>query len=104
MTTGVKEVTKEKLFQDLKMLVADSEELLRATANQAGEKISSARVRFEENLRHAKTRLDTAETAIADRTKEAAQMTDDYVKSNPWASVGIAGIAGLFIGLLIGRR
>ncbi|HEY3167978.1 MAG TPA: DUF883 family protein, partial [Candidatus Binatia bacterium] len=32
--------SKEKLVKDLKNLVADAEELLRATASQAGEKIT----------------------------------------------------------------
>ena len=104
MATGVNEVTKEKLFQDLKVLVADSEDLLRAKAIQPGEKFSSARPRFEENLKHAKTHLDKAETVLVDKTKEAAKMTDDYVKTNPWSAVGIAGTVGLIVGLLIGRR
>ena len=40
------EVSKEKLMQDLHMVVADAEELLRATAGQAGEKISVVRERI----------------------------------------------------------
>jgi ElaB/YqjD/DUF883 family membrane-anchored ribosome-binding protein len=37
------DVSKDKLVADLKVVVADAEELLRATASQAGEKVSAAR-------------------------------------------------------------
>ena len=44
------EAGKEKLVQDFRSVVADAEELLRATAGQAGEKVAAARERIQENL------------------------------------------------------
>jgi ElaB/YqjD/DUF883 family membrane-anchored ribosome-binding protein len=41
---------------------------------------------------------------IADRAKAAAQGTDQYVRDNPWTSIGAATLLGVVIGLLIGRR
>lgn len=40
-------VTKEKLITDFKVVIADAEELLKATAQDAGEKAVSARARIE---------------------------------------------------------
>ena len=40
-------VTKDKLVSDLRIVISDAEELLRATAGQAGEKIAAARSRIE---------------------------------------------------------
>ena len=97
-------VTREKLVSDLKVVIADAEELLRATANQAGEKIAEIRVKAEENLRNAKIRLARVEEAMLERTKAAARATDDYVRANPWRAVGIAAGAGFIVGLLVGRR
>ncbi|OGT03989.1 MAG: hypothetical protein A2Y51_01785 [Gallionellales bacterium RIFCSPLOWO2_02_60_31] len=97
------EVSKEKLMQDLRVVVADAEELLRATAGQAGEKVSAARERIQENLAAAKQRLAVAQDAVAARTKEAAKVTDEYVHENPWKAVGIAAGVGLVIGMLISR-
>lgn len=97
------EVSKEKLMQDLRVVVADAEELLRATAGQAGEKVSSARERIQESLSHAKGRLIAAEEAVVAKTRQAAKATDEYVHENPWKSVGIAAGAGLIIGMLISR-
>lgn len=97
------EVNKEKLMQDLRVVVADAEELLRVTAGQAGEKVSSARERIQENLVAAKVRLIAAEEAVVAKTKQAAKATDEYVHENPWKAVGIAAGAGLIIGMLISR-
>ncbi len=97
------EVSKEKLMQDLRVVVGDAEELLRATAGQAGEKVSAARERIQENLAAAKVRLIAAEEAVVARTKQAAKATDQYVHENPWKAVGIAAGVGLVVGVLISR-
>lgn len=97
------EVSTEKLMQDFRVVVADAEELLRATANQAGEKASAARERIQETLAAAKARLDVAEQAVVAKAKQAASATDEYVHENPWKAAGIAAGAGLIIGLLIAR-
>ncbi|MFA5371719.1 MAG: DUF883 family protein [Sideroxydans sp.] len=97
------DVSKEKLAQDLRTVVADAEDLLRATADQAGEKAASLRERAQANLARAKARLVEAEHAVVERTKVAAQATDDYVHENPWQSVGIAAAVGVLVGMLIGR-
>ena len=102
--TGVEgEVSKEKLMQDLRVVVADAEELLRATAGQAGEKISAARERIQENLAAAKERLAAAQESMVAKTKQAAKATDEYVHENPWRAVGIAAGVGLVVGMLISR-
>ena len=98
------DVSKEKLVADLKVVVADAEELLRATASQAGEKVSAARERIQASLATAKVKLNDAERALLDKTKEAAKATDEYVRDNPWQAVGAAAGIGFVLGILIGRR
>jgi len=95
---------KEKLMEDLRQVVADAEELLRATANQAGEGAATARARIQESLQVVKTRMVAAEDAVIERTREAAKVTDQYVHENPWKSVGASAVVGVVIGMLIARR
>lgn len=97
-------ISKDKLVQDLKAVVSDAEELLRATANQAGEKISAARERIQDSMHRAKVKLADAEVVMLDKTKEVARATDEYVHENPWKAVGIAAGVGFLVGLLISRR
>lgn len=97
------EASKERLIQDFRLVVADAEDLLHATAGIAGEKVSAARERIQENLAHAKTRLTEAEEEFVAKTKEAAKATDEYVHDNPWKAVGIGAAVGVIVGMLIGR-
>lgn len=98
------EVSREKLSADLRIVIADAEELLRATAGQMGEKAVVARERIQESLRVAKDKLARAEEVMVDKTKAAARATDDYVHDHPWGAVGIAAAVGLVMGMLISRR
>ena len=98
------DVSKEKLVADLKVVVADAEELLRATASQAGEKVVAARERIQASLATAKVKLSDAERALLEKSKLAAKAADEYVRDNPWQAVGAAAVAGLVLGVLISRR
>ena len=71
--------SKEKLVADLKLVVADTEELLRATAGAAGEKVGDLRERLAVRLRDAKERMIDLEVAVIDKTKAAARAT-----ATPW--------------------
>ena len=95
---------KQKFVSDMRVVVADAEEILRATAGVAGEKMADLRERVGERLRDAKLRIADAEAALVDKTKAAARATDDYVNDNPWRAVGIAAGVGLLLGIIIGRR
>lgn len=98
------DVTKEKLVADFRIVVADAEALLKATASDAGEKVVAAREKIQASLDVAKVKLSQAEAAIIDKTKQAARVTDEFVHENPWRAVGISACLGLVVGVLIARR
>lgn len=102
--TDFSDITKEQLAADFKVVVADAEALLKATANQGGETIAAIRAKAEISLANAKARLTDAQDALLEKSRLAARATDDYVHENPWRAVGIAAGMGVIIGLLIGRR
>ena len=94
----------DTLFDDLISVVKDAEELLKATAGLAGEKVAAARERAEASVRSARERLSTVREDVVEHTREAAERADDYVRRNPWQAIGVAALAGLVIGLLASRR
>jgi ElaB/YqjD/DUF883 family membrane-anchored ribosome-binding protein len=96
--------SKEKLVSDLKNLVADAEELLKATASQAGERIAEARKKIDQSLIEGKKALADAEKTVRAKSKEYADTADDYVRENPWTAVGVAAGVGLVLGLLMRGR
>lgn len=89
-----------KVAHDLHTLMADADELLRATAGAPGEKINAARVRAEESLRNIRERIRAAEREVVDRARSA----DRYVHENPWRSIATTGGIAFLLGLLISRR
>jgi ElaB/YqjD/DUF883 family membrane-anchored ribosome-binding protein len=100
----ISDVTKEQLIADFKVVIADAEALLKATAAQGGEAFVALRAKAEDSLAVAKAKITDAQEALVEKTKAAARVTDDYVHENPWRAVGAAAAVGLVIGLLIGRR
>jgi ElaB/YqjD/DUF883 family membrane-anchored ribosome-binding protein len=98
------QVTTEKLMNDMRVVVHDAEELLKATAGQAGEKVAAVRAQAEASLKAAKARLAAMGNGAFDQARHAADVTDQYVRGNPWQSVGIGAAVGMLIGFLAGRR
>jgi len=102
--SDMSQVSKDKLISDVKVVIADAEELLRATANSAGDKAADLRAKLQDRLAAARIKLAEAEAVVVDKAKAVGRVTDDYVQDNPWRSVGIAAGFGFIVGLLIGRR
>jgi len=94
---------KEKLMEDLRLVVSDAEELLRATASQAGEGAAAARARIQENLQVVKRRLVSGQDVLIEHTRKAAKVADQYVHDNPWQAIGISACMGAIVGMLIAR-
>ena len=95
---------RDQLMSDLKSVIQDAEAWLRNGSQMTGEELQAAKAKFERTLISAKADLIRLEETVVEKTKEAAKATDEYVKENPWKSVGIGAAAGLVIGLLISRK
>ena len=97
MTT---EQANERLAGDLKAVVRDAEELMKATAGQAGEKISEVRKRLATALESAKATCQRVE----EKTIAVAKATDRTIREHPYESIGIAFGLGLLVGVLVARK
>jgi|SRR4051812_10546988 len=99
-TTEDIEDSTEKLLQDLKAVVNDGEELLRAGANELSERGMAARERLTAALEVAK---DT-QRKLQERAMAGAKATDRIIRENPYQSIGVAFGIGMLIGVLINRK
>jgi len=97
-------VSTQKLMDDLSAVVADAEELLKATASQTGDRIMAVRARAEESVRVAKDRIADVQDQLMDQARATAREADVYVHENPWKAAGVAAAVGLLIGAIISRR
>jgi ElaB/YqjD/DUF883 family membrane-anchored ribosome-binding protein len=90
----------EKMVEDLKVVVRDGEELIKATAGEVGEKTKEARAKLGRALEAAKdTCVRLEEKAVA-----GAKATDKVIRDHPYQSIGIAFGVGLLIGVLVNRK
>lgn len=94
----------QRLVSDLKTLASDTQDLIKATAEQSGEKIAVAREKARAGLAHAQENIAAAQAALAGRAKDAARVTDNYVHEHPWGTIGVAALLAFAIGYIAGRR
>ena len=87
------ETPSSNLMDGLRAVIADAEELLRVTADQAGPRVQEVRARAEESLRSARGHLEGAGREL-----------DVQVRAHPWAAVGVAAGIGLIVGILLSRK
>ena len=57
-----------------------------------------------QKLQSAKATWNQASTAVSDNAKQYADVTDEYVRANPWKALGVAAAAGVLVGILLARR
>ena len=95
---------KDKLMADLRVVIADAEDLLRLGAEQTGVAATEWRGRVEARLAQARVSLITLQETAVEKVKAAGLAADEYVHDSTWKAVGAAAGIGLVIGLLIGRR
>ena len=72
------QLSTDKLMHDLRAVIGDAEELLKATAGQSGERIEKA--------------------------GDAVREWNGRVHDNPWTAVGVAAGVGLLAGILLARK
>ena len=85
-------------------LVADVEDLVKKVANVDDEEIAEIRSKVENTLAEARSSAAAGIAAVSGRSGEASEATDEYVRENPWAAIGIAAAIGIVIGFIAGRR
>lgn len=98
--TSASSVSREKIKDDLKTLVHDTESLIRATAGDMSDKAKEARTRLQGALAKAKETCHLLE----EKTIAAAKATDRTIRAHPYESIGIAFGVGLLIGVLVSRK
>ena len=90
---------REKVKGDIKALVQDAEDLLKATAGDVSVKAQEARSRLTSALENAKTTCSRLE----ERTLIAAKATDKVIRDHPYESIRVAFGFGVLFGILIVR-
>jgi ElaB/YqjD/DUF883 family membrane-anchored ribosome-binding protein len=81
-------------------LLENAQDLLNATAQVAGEKVTQARERLMTAVNNGKHTLEK----VQNQAREGAKATDRMIRANPYRSLTMALGVGALIGFLISRR
>ncbi len=92
-TTGGYEGKKEKLAHGIQGVVANAGDLMKDVGS-----------RVDRTVEEARAALAQAPAQVSGMAKHAAGVTDEYVRENPWTTIGVVAAAGVLIGLLMSRR
>jgi ElaB/YqjD/DUF883 family membrane-anchored ribosome-binding protein len=93
---SAEEGTTERLIRDLSTLINDAEELVKATGGKIAEKSKEELMAGLDKLKASCRRIEKGAAA-------GAQNADQFIRQNPYPSVGIAFAVGLIIGMLLKR-
>jgi ElaB/YqjD/DUF883 family membrane-anchored ribosome-binding protein len=95
---------RDKMAGDIKTVINDGEDLLKAAANVSGAGVAAVREKLGEKLSSAGARLADASRPAVDMARKSATAADGYVHDNPWLVIGAAAVVGALIGFLASRR
>jgi ElaB/YqjD/DUF883 family membrane-anchored ribosome-binding protein len=90
--------------QEVRKLIADVEELIRRVGDAADPELARLRTKVESTVATAKKAISDGTEQVQRQAKDAFEASDRYVRDQPWEAIGIAALAGLAIGFLVGRR
>ena len=90
--------------QQVGTLLTDVQDLVGRVAHVADPEIARLRTRIEGGLATTRKALADGTDQVQRQAKAAIATSDHYVHEQPWQSVGIAAVAGLLVGFLVGRR
>src|SRR4051794_34429536 len=94
-------LARQRVIADLKSLVRDSEDLLKATAGDVSEKAKEARTRVAGALERARATCDDLQDQTVATARAAAKKADTVIRTHPYESIGVALGIGLVIGVLV---
>lgn len=98
------DANEDQFIENVKDSLDEAEKLMREAAETTGDKAVELRENALRSLRRTREALYDTQDALVEKGRRAARATDDYVHDYPWQAMGLAGAAGLLIGILISRR
>jgi len=102
-TTVQMSLGKQKVIEDIKVLLNDSEELVRLSASLPAEGVDALRTRLRDHVDAARNALETAQSNAQERYRASLDGTVQYTRDNPWQALGIAAGIGFLAGILVSR-
>jgi ElaB/YqjD/DUF883 family membrane-anchored ribosome-binding protein len=86
---------------ELKSLLASSEELLESLGDQTGDAVEELRGKLSSSIEKARQRLGDSAEAVSSSAQDASEAAQSYFERNPWTAVAIGTLAGVAVGVVL---
>ena len=90
--------------RELANLIADVEELAARLVDAADPEIARLRAQVERTVAAAKESLGNGSETLQRRARQVAGAADDYVRHQPWSTLGVVALVAMAIGFIAARR
>lgn len=100
-SNGMKAVqqSKDKLIADLKTVVNDAQALLDEAVASSAEAIGAVPAHLEDRMNAVRGKFNRARDAFGATAKQATAVTTEYIRENPWKSLGIISVASIVVSI-----
>jgi len=98
------DASKDQLMTDLKLVLGETNELLKQVVSSSVGEQGSVRATIDSKLSEGKAKLREVRASVVGRVRGTVDASDEYVRDNPWKSLGAVAAGGIMVGLLLSRR
>lgn len=98
------DASKEQLISDLKVVLTETNELLKQVGASSVSELSDARKAIDGKLAEGRAKLRAVRESVVDRVRGTVDASDDYIRDHPWKALGVVAAGGILVGLLLTRR
>jgi ElaB/YqjD/DUF883 family membrane-anchored ribosome-binding protein len=99
-SSNLMEKTTESITNEMAQIAEHARELVSATADVAGGKVTEARKRLMAALENSKEIYG----CVREKAVKGAKAADDVIREHPYQAIGVALGVGAVLGFLISRR
>lgn len=95
---------RDQILSGLRIFIDEAQRLLNKTDDRASESVDDMKERMASGLHDARSSMSDTQAQVRASALQAAQTTQRYVESNPWTAIGVGAVAGIVVGMILGRR
>lgn len=89
---------------EVEQLIAEVQQLIDRLGQVQDPATAHLCARVAETVGRARRALNDRASQVQQQAREALAAGDEYVRAQPWESIGVAAVAGLVVGMLLFRR
>lgn len=97
------EAQKAALMKEVRSVLSEVESLYESSVDAGSDQAKALKERVQDQLYKAKAQLHDLEHSVVDKARRTAARTDELVHEQPYYAMGVAALAGLVVGVLLGN-